>query len=426
MIKSKYKVTLLTASICLSLTLASPVWANSETEVSNNTITAQGDIIGAYVGNGDYNTAVGVAGVIGNNIVIGDLISVDAYNNGYLGSGSLAGGGTANRAIGYGAWAVGTQNTAMGASSQAVGNDNTAVGYNSSAYGGGSVALGANSIANEPNTVSVGQPGYERRITNVAPGYYGTDAVNMNQLWNTVDKVNRVGSISMAMSGLAPMGYNPKEPTQYSAAFGTYEGTQAFAVGVYHYTHENVMVNAAFGSSTDRFEKAGRVGITWWGGSSSKNKDKKIADNTVFASNVSSSAISGMIAKTDDNKITMPVSKLVDNEDISESLFMQTVKKHKQANEVPTTVAADGKVKEENNKIAVPVSKQADSGDTGESLFMQTLKKHKTSNDVPATVASDTKAKVEDNKIVVPVSNSADADDTEDSVFMKTLKKLRK
>ncbi|KYZ76563.1 hypothetical protein AXX12_09035 [Anaerosporomusa subterranea] len=272
---NKRRLSLLTVGICLSLTLALPVGAHhGSTELSNNTIT---DVVGAVAGNGDYNTAVGVAGVIGNNIIFGDLVPVDEYNNGHMGYGSRAEGGTSNRAIGYGAWAVGTKNTAMGASSQALGFENTAVGFESYASGGGkigSVAIGAHSIATEPDTVSVGQPGYERRIMNVAPGINGTDAVNMNQLRVVDDKVDRVGASAAAFSALAPLAYDPKEPTQYSAGIGTYNGTAAFAVGVYHYTQPDVMLNAAIGISNDGWEKQARVGISWRTGGS---KAKEIA-----------------------------------------------------------------------------------------------------------------------------------------------------
>ncbi|MCC5846523.1 MAG: YadA-like family protein [Verrucomicrobia bacterium] len=52
------------------------------------------------------------------------------------------------------------------------------------------MALGANSVADQDDTVSVGAAGAERRITNVAPGVDGTDAVNVNQLQGVQDGVN--------------------------------------------------------------------------------------------------------------------------------------------------------------------------------------------------------------------------------------------
>ena len=333
----------LVSSICIAiLSLAPTLVTATEVSDSNNNVAVSKDAsvtvkgsgvtaisVGASVQGGSYNVAVGNSILVVNaqavlDPVYEDLIPLDSNNNGHMGYNSRADGGTANRAIGYGAWAVGDRNTAMGALSQAQGYENTAIGYNAQATGGGSVAIGAYSIANEPNTVSVGQPGYERRIMNVAPGYYDTDAVNMSQLRNTEDKVNRVGAVAMAMSGLAPMGYNPKEPPQYSAAVGTFEGRQAFALGLYHYIHEDVMVNVAIGSSFDRFEMAGRAGVTWWGGSS-KDKNKKVEDNTIFVTNVSTPVTADMKAKVEDNKIIVPVSKLGDTD---ESVFMQTLKKH--------------------------------------------------------------------------------------------------
>jgi len=260
----------LTLAVCISIMLSTPIaaFAAEASSVNNNNIIAEGDIVGAFAGNGDNNTAIGVAGVIGNDIYFGDLIPVDEYNNGHVGFGSRADGGADNRAYGYGAWAVGSQNTALGASSQAIGLDNTAIGYGSTAYGGNSVALGAGSVADRPGTVSVGNssgygPQFDRQIVNVAPGYYGTDAVNMSQLWTLDSKVNRVGAMAFAMSALAPLPYDPKDPTQYSAGIGTYNGQSAVALGIYHYTKPTVMLNAAVAMSDDRWEKSARMGITW-------------------------------------------------------------------------------------------------------------------------------------------------------------------
>src|SRR5689334_12725925 len=50
------------------------------------------------------------------------------------------------------------------------------------ASGSNSVAVGSDSVATDANTVSVGSSGNERRVTNVAAGVHGTDAVNVTQL----------------------------------------------------------------------------------------------------------------------------------------------------------------------------------------------------------------------------------------------------
>ncbi len=265
---------------------------------------------------GNYNTAIGTGVVVNGGAseepssTVAGVATLPNVGTGYgavaFGEGNTAVGaysaavGQGNAAYGLGATAYGLGNaafgmgatagyceptvgaTAIGAFSRAEGNFDTAIGAEAWAFGGNSVALGAGSVADQPNTVSVGSYGNERRITNVAPGIYSTDAVNMSQLWDTHDKMNRLGATAMAMTGLAPMAYNPKEPTQYAAAIGTYSGKQAIALGLFHYTKESVMLNAAFGWSADGWEKAGRVGVTWTGGRSTK---KEPTDNTVHVSN---------------------------------------------------------------------------------------------------------------------------------------------
>lgn len=130
-----------------------------------------------------------------------------------LGIGSLAVGPGAfarsyDTAVGYNSVVTADGSTALGANTRiessnsvAVGADavvesgasgGTAIGQNSRILSGAtnSVAIGKNSVASEPDTVSIGSPGNERRVTNVAPGIYGTDAANMNQLNRTNAQVD--------------------------------------------------------------------------------------------------------------------------------------------------------------------------------------------------------------------------------------------
>jgi autotransporter adhesin len=238
--------------------------------------------IGASIQGGSQNVAIGVSHQIitGNSGSMEDIFGVggltaDGDGNTAIGVNSQVTSGNDNKAIGFGAQAGGgNNNTAIGRMTSAIGESTTAIGAGASATGVGSVALGAGSVATEAGTVSVGNSQYQRRITNVAPGIYSTDAVNMSQLRTLDDKVNRVGASAAAFSALAPLPYDPKEPTQYSAGIGTYNGTAAFAVGVYHYTQPDIMLNAAIGISNDGWEKQARVGISWRTGGS---KAKEIA-----------------------------------------------------------------------------------------------------------------------------------------------------
>lgn len=90
------------------------------------------------------------------------------------------------------------------------------------------------------------------RITNVAPGENGTDAVNVdqlkaatvgiaNQLGRLGTEVNRVGAHAAAMAALKPLQYDPLEPTQIMAGIGNYRNETAAAVGIAHYTAEDTM-----------------------------------------------------------------------------------------------------------------------------------------------------------------------------------------
>lgn len=299
---------------------------NSQTEGIATSEVSGGGVnavsVGAEVYNSDYSVAVGAsfqiinAGAGGNTGALNfGALAISGEGNTAIGSNAQVIEGSGLKAIGYGAIAgYGNHNVSIGTQAWAGGtpegmsHNNTALGAGAWAYGGNSVALGTNSIADQPNTISVGSPGNERRITNVAPGIYGTDAVNMSQLWDTHEKVNRLGATAMAMTGLAPMAYNPKEPTQYSAAIGTYSGKQALALGFFHYTKESVMLNAAFGWSADGWEKAGRVGVTWTGG---KIARKAPVDNTVHVSNVPGSSAGQNSAAVKDGGIQERVNRLL-------------------------------------------------------------------------------------------------------------------
>lgn len=243
---------------------------NGATATENNGVMISG--IGA-IAVGDNNTAIGIAGqvIVLQNGSNGEGVSLSP-------AGLQLGQDTSGNTWDTGAEAVGINNTAIGTGAQAHGYGNTAIGQGAQAWGTNRVAIGAGSVAYEDNTVSVGQIGEERRITNLAPGYYNTDAVNMSQLRGLDNKVNRVGSIAMAMSGLAPLPYDPKDPTQYSAAYGTYNGTGAVALGVYHYTRPTVMYNMAVAMSDDRWEKSARFGVTWRTGGA---KPKPLTPTTV-------------------------------------------------------------------------------------------------------------------------------------------------
>ena len=118
-------------------------------------------------------------------------------------------------------------------------------------------------------------------ITGLADGgvYRGSsDAVTGNQLWQAYkrmddlqESINIVGAHAAALSGLAPVPYNPYQPTTLSAAIGTYRDEYAVAVGVYHYVRDDVMFNLGASICSDG-DLMGRAGISFAVGK--KDKDK--------------------------------------------------------------------------------------------------------------------------------------------------------
>ena len=134
------------------------------------------------------------------------------------------------------------------------------------------------------NAVSLTKDGLDNggnKITNVAAGVNGTDAVNVNQLKGATDKManainavagetQRVGAHAAAMSALKPIQYDPLEPTQVMAGIGNYRGETAAALGVAHYTAEDTMFHV--GVSVGSHHNMVNAGVTHKFGNSDAKK----------------------------------------------------------------------------------------------------------------------------------------------------------
>jgi autotransporter adhesin len=118
------------------------------------------------------------------------------------------------------------------------------------------VALGYGSIAGAPNTVSVGSPGHERRITNVARGVNGYDAINLNQLSAT---------IAAATAMASPTTPSAPDKTTVNANTSYYNGSVGLGLALAHrwdFSNTPVVLSGSVGTSSDFKETAGRVGIS--------------------------------------------------------------------------------------------------------------------------------------------------------------------
>ena len=110
--------------------------------------------------------------------------------------------------------------------------------------GSNSIAIGAGSSDDKrKNVVSVGnaKTGLNRTITNVAPGKYGTDAVNMNQLYgvagglskqiNDVKKKSSAGIAGAVALGMLPQSNIPGDAL-VSIGTGYHDSESAVALGI--------------------------------------------------------------------------------------------------------------------------------------------------------------------------------------------------
>ena len=185
--------------------------------------------------------------------------------------------GTHSVAVGANANANGTNAIAMGANSVASGNNATALGAAANASADNSVALGQGSVADRANTVSVGAAGQERQITNVAAGVQGTDAVNVNQLQQSMSgAVGQANSYTddqirsarrdayggtataLAAAGL-PQAVLPGRG-MVAMAGGTYGGQSAIAIGVSQLSETGKWVYKVQGTTDSRGQFGASVG----------------------------------------------------------------------------------------------------------------------------------------------------------------------
>ena len=114
----------------------------------------------------------------------------------------------------------------------------------------------------------MGAAGNERRITNVAPGVNGTDAVNMDQYNWLDDKVQdyrdeaRAGiAIANAMATILP-----REGKHFAMRVGGgfYNGAEAIGITAAGRINNNFSIDAGFGASTStQSEYGGKVGVTY-------------------------------------------------------------------------------------------------------------------------------------------------------------------
>jgi trimeric autotransporter adhesin len=272
--------------------------------------TADGapDYANATLGNGNatgtalHNVAAGTSdmdavnlGQFNSALALVSNAADNAYNPLFSADGSrdtevAVSSGTHSVASGANAVASGANAIASGAGTTASGANAVAIGANATASSNNSVALGANSVADRANSVSMGTSaaGGQRQVTNVAAGTQGTDAVNVNQMQQSVatgvksangytdtlrndvnagfslanNHINSVGAMSSAMSMMAGSAAAiADKDNRFAAGTGVYRNKTAIAVGFQKRFGNNMVLT--LGGSTTGEESTGGAGFAF-------------------------------------------------------------------------------------------------------------------------------------------------------------------
>ncbi|KVZ30881.1 YadA family autotransporter adhesin [Burkholderia ubonensis] len=187
---------------------------------------------------------------------------------------AAAASGTEAVAVGGNAVASGTGSTAIGPGAHVSGTGSVAIGSNATASANNAVALGQGTVAERDNTVSFGNAatGLTRTLTNVSAGVAPTDAVNVQQLNDSLGSVrNQIehdrrdahGGTASAVA-IASLPQAPSPGTRVVAiGGGSYAGQSAMAVGLS--TYAGRWIFKASGSTNTRGTVAAGVGAGYAG-----------------------------------------------------------------------------------------------------------------------------------------------------------------
>ena len=191
------------------------------------------------------------------------------------------------------------------------GGSETQTGENASYSGNVSVGkdltVNGNSTFKGTATFEQGADMNGQKITNVGDGAVeagSKDAVNGGQLYNVQqdvqanssainslgsrvsdlgDEIDSVGAISAALAGLHPLDYDGTgSKFQISAAMGTYDGTQAAAIGGFYHFNRDVMLSLGGATSFEGDKKtAANIGVTFRVGEGASGKS--VSDDVIEA-----------------------------------------------------------------------------------------------------------------------------------------------
>ena len=96
----------------------------------------------------------------------------------------------------------------------------------------------------------------------------------LQRFFHRLDEIDSVGAISAALAGLHPLDYDGTgSKFQISAAMGTYDGTQAAAIGGFYHFNRDVMLSLGGATSFEGDKKtAANIGVTFRVGEGASGK----------------------------------------------------------------------------------------------------------------------------------------------------------
>ncbi|HOZ25708.1 MAG TPA: YadA-like family protein [Hyphomonadaceae bacterium] len=243
----------------------------------NNVSGSQGENLGLTItGSGNtVNASSGTVAGVGNSIDNMTRGTVDGYFNSVTNSSD-------SQVVGNGNTVSGDQNITVGNGNTNQANGGVVVGSHSGlgADATNSVVLGNDTYTDRSDTVDVGG----RSISNVAPGTYGTDAVNLDQMqggdlrtlfqanaytdlrFNQLGRrINRSGAAAGALGIVAANAAAIPGDSKFSAGFANYNGESAASVAYQrifgHRKNVALTVGASFASGERMVGAA--IGFGW-------------------------------------------------------------------------------------------------------------------------------------------------------------------
>ena len=152
-------------------------------------------------------------------------------------------------------------------------NQNVADGFNALNQADANEAAareaGDNALQNQINNESAARESGDSALQNQIKNESAARQADVSRLDNRIHDVSKevdtVGALSMAMSGLHPLDYDEGDARfQLSAAVGTYDGTEALALGgFYHFNHDSMIsVGVATDLGADEHRMGANIGYT--------------------------------------------------------------------------------------------------------------------------------------------------------------------